>query len=333
MRSWSPGTATRIRAAVPTIGPVERALALRSLPLFRSLKAHEVALLAQQLRESALRPGRALHSAGERIEAVHLLTEGRLRQCRDGGPPSWIDAPHTIGLLELLAAEPARTTVIAETPVRALVIDRAALFDALEDQFSLVLQLRTALGGQIAERRAASGAYQLPRELSATLFGAVAPDQFDLVHSLLWLQQVAELRPLGVAVLAALLRNEGATPLRAGEQLFEAGSDPTRFVLLVAGTVRCTPPDAEPFRADPGDVLGRDAVLSGSPHPYSAIAETAGLAIGIDGRVFWDLAEDHFHVALAALSMSARRLLWLDERRAEADMPDGAPQSSATERL
>ncbi len=313
-------TAVR-RQWIPTVGPVERALALRSLPLFRGLQPREVSMLAQLLREDVVPPGQVLQSAGRRIDAVHLLTDGRVRLQRDGVAGVALEAPAALGLIELLAGEPAHLTAIADSDVNALTIDRGALLDVLEDQFSVVLHLRAALGRQIAARQAELGRYDLPRAGEPIAPATIASAPLDIVESLLWLEQVPELRALGVAVLAALLGQEPTVRFAAGEALLEAGTEASRLVVLVEGAVVCTPADgAAPFRAAHGDVLGCDAVLAGLVHPYSAVAETPGVAIPIDAQVFWDLAEDHFHVARAALAMSARRLLWLDEQQ-----PDGPP--------
>lgn len=311
---------------IPTVGPVERALALRSLPLFRGLPAREVSALAQLLREHVVPRGRLLQRAGSRVNALHLLTDGRVRLQRDDAPAEFLEAPEALGLLELLAGEPARLTAIADSNVTALVIDRGALLDVLEDQFQLVLHLRTALGRQIADRQAELGCYELPRGGTPIEPAANGSAPLDLVESLLWLEQVPELRALGVAALAELLGEEPTVRFAAAEQLFEAGAEATRLIVLVEGDVVCTAADGTaPFRASRGDVLGREAVLAGLAHPYSAVAETAGIAIPIDAQRFWDLAEDHFQVALAALSMSARRLLWLEEQQ-----PPGPDRGIAT---
>jgi CRP-like cAMP-binding protein len=320
---------TVMRPGIPTVGPVERALALRSLPLFRALPAREVSVLAQLLREQAIPRGRQLQSAGSRVSALHLLTDGRVRIERDGAPATSLEAPQALGLIELLAGAPARLTVTADTNVMALVIDRGALLDVLEDQFLLVLHLRDALGGELAARQADLGRYDLPRTEAVPMEpAAVGSTALDLVQALLWLEQIPELRALGVAVLAALLGEEPTTRFAAGELLLAAGTEATRFLVLVEGDVVCTAADgATSFRAGRGDALGRDAVLAGLAHPYSAVAETAGIAIPVDAQVFWDQAEDNFQVALAALSMSARRLLWLEEL--EPDRPHGGITAAA----
>lgn len=300
----------RRRVSPATIGPLERALALRALPPFRSVPARDVAALAQILHEEEVPHGAVLYEPGEPLDALWILTEGRLhRRAHDGGN-DWLEAPEALGLLELLADAPAQATVIAEDRVRALVIERSALLELLDDRFTLVLGLRAALGHEIVRLEAKTARYALP---GAPAGAAPLPcGSSDLVERLLVVRSIADLRPLGVAVLSALVRENRTLTFGRGEKLLAAGDEPTRFLVLCAGEVQCTPPSGGgAFRAGPGVLLGRDAVLSALPYAYNAVAVTPGQALAIDAQVFWDIAEDHSHVARAALAMSARRLLSL----------------------
>jgi CRP-like cAMP-binding protein len=298
-----------------TVGPMERALALRSLPLFRSLHGRELAMLAQLVREQVTPAGTVLHPAGEPVRAVHLLIEGRVGEEQDGRVVARREAPEAIGLVELLAGAPAHATATAETRITTLVIDRAALLDVLEEQFPLLLQLRAVLGREVAARQVELGRYDGPAPATTEELSRL-PDAPDLVDCLLCLRRAPELRSLGVAVLAALVRDERAIRLPAGERIFAAGEEARRFTVVAEGAVVCTPPEpAASFRAGPGDLIGHNAALTGLPYAYGAVTETPVATIGIDAQLFWDVAEDHFQVALTALSMCAARLLWLEGLR------------------
>jgi CRP-like cAMP-binding protein len=182
------------------------------------------------------------------------------------------------------------------------------------------------LGHEVAALETELQSYELPVSDRSAEAPPAMPDSFDLVQCLLCLQRAPELRGLGVAVLAALLRDHEPSRLEAGAELFAAGTEAERFFVLVHGEVDCTPAAAAGrFLARVGDVLGRDAALASLPYQYTAVAKTPAAAIGIDAQVFWDVAEDHFHVARAALSMCARRLLWLQNQRAERGMPATRP--------
>lgn len=322
--------APNVATSFPTVGPVERALALRSLPLFHALRSRQLAMLAQHTREFAAPRGSVLHRSGERVRTIYLLAEGRVNRRRGEHDLPPLEPPEAIGLLEVLADLPARVSAIADGDVSGLAIEGAALLDVLEDDFSLLLHLHTALGREVAARQTELGCYVPPATVASAAPLPALPESLDLVHWLLALQRAPELRGLGVGVLAALLRDRVEVRLAAGEALFTPDVDARRFFVLVDGEVECTPPHgAASFRARAGDVLGREAALSGTAYQFSAVAAAPVAAIGIDAQLFWDVAEDHFHVARSALALCARRLLWLDERGAGAAPPGGDTEALA----
>jgi CRP-like cAMP-binding protein len=324
------GRALRTREDPPTLGPLERVLALRTLPLFHGVRPRQLAALAQHMRECVMRRGTVLYGAGDAMRHAYLLTDGRVREQCDGSAGAVCEAPAALGLVHVLAGRPAQTPAVAETDVAALVIDASALFYVLEEHFSVVLHVHAMLAAEIAAAQTRLACYAPP---PADMGPAPMPtdsDEFDLVSCLLGLQRASELRGLGVAVLAALLRDHRQLRCAAGDELFAAGAHTSSFIVLARGEVRCTPSTSEGhFRAQPGDLLGRDAALAGLAHQYTAVAETPVAALAIDAQVFWDVAEDHFHVSRAALAMSAAHLLWLQDRCA-AGSTAAAPSAVAS---
>lgn len=315
-----------MRAVLPTIGPFERALALRSLPLLQGLKGAGVTVLAQLMREEYVRRGTVLYDAGEAVRAVTVLCEGRLRRERDGRAVDVIDAPAATGLVEVLAGATAAATTVAATNAVVLTIDGAALFDVLEEDFSLLLQIRGELGRQIAALQRELGAYEVP---SAAMPAGGTARPLDLVGRLLWLQHAPVLGEFGVAIHAALLQDQAELRLSPGECLFQRDAAADRCAVVVAGTLLCTPPDPHAaFRLGPGALVGLDATLGDAPYGCGVTAETAVVAIPIMASVLRDIAEDHFHVAVGTVSACARRLLELEAQQHVSSAPD--PSQPAT---
>jgi CRP-like cAMP-binding protein len=314
-----------MRAVLPTIGPLERALALQSLPLLRGLRGSGVAVLAQLMREEYVRRGTVLYRAGEPVRAVTVLSEGRIRRERDGRLVDEIDAPVATGLVEVLAGANAATTSTAATNAVVLMIDGSALLDVLEEDFPLLLQIRGELGRQIDALQRALGCYDVPAS-PAPGEAAAAARPLDLVGRLLWLQHAPVLGEFGVAVHAALLHHEPELRLAPGEVLCREGAEAARFAVVVGGALACTPPDPHgEFQVGAGAIVGIDAVLGATPYGYTATAETPVVAIPVQASVFWDIAEDHFHVAIGAVSACARRLLDLEGRRHADRSPSSEP--------
>jgi len=297
-------------ATLETLGPIERALVLRAVPLLSGMPAGQLTALAQLAVERGARAGEVLQAAGRGVRAMAVLLDGRVRLERDGRHVGQLEAPDTLGLLELLAEQPAPATIVAATPVALLAIDAAIWWDVLEEDLSLLVQLRHTLGRALAAADAAQGAYDLaaPPASGAGDPAAAAPPS-DLVDRLNCLHHVPMLRPFGVAVLAELLRDEDERRLAAGEALLRAGEAARELVIIADGAVDCRAPGAAPTRVGAGAVLGANAALCGLPHAYDAVVAAPGSAIAIDAARLWDVAEDHFHVARALLAQAALQAL------------------------
>jgi CRP-like cAMP-binding protein len=290
-----------------TIGPMERAVQLRALPLFDAMRTAQVVGLAQLAEERQLFAGGVLQERGRTVRALAVLLDGVVRVEREGAAPVQIEAPHPIGVLELLADQPSPTRLIAARPVSLLAIDASRWWDVLEEEFAIVVELRAALGRALAAHQTID---VVPGAAAAEADGPVSQDTVD---QLLRLHRVPLLRPFGVAVLDALVRGgQAECEYAAGASLFSAGDSAEQLLVVTHGEVSCGADGGAAQSAGPGAVLGANAALSGLAHGHDARAVVPTTAIAIDARRVWDLAEDHFHVARALLAHAARRLIALD---------------------
>jgi CRP-like cAMP-binding protein len=296
--------------APQTIGPVERALWLRSAPPFTGLRARLLAALAQLTHEDLVRAGRSVRPLGRVSRSVRFLMDGRLRAHVEGGATQVLEAPQVIGLTELLAGRDLRAGLTADTDVTILTVGGAQMIDLLEEEFTLVTQVRRGLGRALAAAQAARADWA--PEAAAAPPPAPHPDLDQFVDRMLALHNVPLLRRFGVAVLATLLRDEAACRLAAGDIIFRCGDAADRLVVIGDGRVVGTMPDGRTFGAGPGVLLGDNEALTALPYACTVAAETAATIIALDPRVIWDAAEDHFHVARALLGDCARRLLRLE---------------------
>jgi CRP-like cAMP-binding protein len=313
-----------------TIGPVERALWLRGVTPFTGLRARHLAALGQLMREEIVSAGQAVRPLGAPWDNVRLLAEGRLRASGEDGAEVVADAPQVIGLIEQLAGRELRARLVADSDVTILTIDRAAMLHLLEEEFSVVLQMRHALGHTLAAWQQARGDWT-PSAVPA-MPAAPSADLDRFVERMLVLHRAPMLRAFGVAVLAGLLRDEPAQRLAVGDTLFAAGAAAERMFVVAEGCVVGTAPDGASFRAESGCVLGENEALIGIPHAYTAVCATPAAVLALDPRAIWDAAEDHFHVARALLTACARHLLRLEQRVvAGFDAPTDASQESVQE--
>jgi CRP-like cAMP-binding protein len=122
----------------------ERVAFLAGCPALAGIPVHSIGQLAQGARGLSLRPGERLWSAGEPADSVVALVDGAV-EARAGRKRFAIAPGALAGLLESIAAEPRWYTAAARTPVRALAIDIASVFDAAEDDSETAAHLLAAL--------------------------------------------------------------------------------------------------------------------------------------------------------------------------------------------
>ena len=311
-----------MKYGLPGIGPLERALHLRSLTIFRDLGTEELAACAQLTQERYLRRHEVLYREGQPIRALYLLIDGSVRLEHQGRHLRHLEAAADLGLIELLAGQPHRFRAVADSNAVALVIEGAALMDLVEEHFALFLQIRHALGVEVAQQQHALGSFHM---LSAPPVPAVAAPSApgngvdasrqpssDLAEVLLALQRTTVLRDVGLAHLAALTSEDQQLCLKPGEALWTRGADPTFMVLVTDGVVSCVPERTDlTFRAGVGTLLGVDAAFGGTPYAYDATAETSVTCRVMQTQMLLDLAEDHFDLAERVLAHSAGELLRL----------------------
>jgi CRP-like cAMP-binding protein len=298
---------------LPVVGPLERALHLRSFRELRNQSPQDLVLLAQLLREQWVRRGTELLAKGRRVPALHFLVEGRAGREQDGSVVRRVATPEAVGLLELLSGAESRTRYVAETNLLVLEADAAEFIDLLEENGSVVSGLRLALGRQIFDRQRELGVAALePRDAAAS--GPPLGASFGLVERLIWTSRSPVLAGFGVGVLADLVRDEREVHLRQGEILWKAESEGSSLALVVDGTMSIRDRSGGSVRIGAGSVVGAEAVFGGAPHAYTATVETPAVIIRIDAQALLDAAEDHFEVASQMLAFSARTLLGLRDR-------------------
>ncbi len=113
---------------------LSRAKLLRGVPLFADLDAHQIQLIAAEMREESFEPGEEFIRQGEVGETFYVIESGRAQTVvrQDGverlvaerGPGEFV------GEIALLMQVPRTASVRAVTPVRTLVLEREA-FDRL----------------------------------------------------------------------------------------------------------------------------------------------------------------------------------------------------------
>ncbi|HMB68173.1 MAG TPA: cyclic nucleotide-binding domain-containing protein [bacterium] len=305
------------------VGPMERALFLKSLGPMGDLSPSDIAVFAEHARERHFRAGDVITRAGEPVDCYHMIVEGQV-QARGA---EYVDGMERgprdpLGFLSMLARREDLEAVAAE-PTVTLELEDDVLYDILEDSFEIAVSLIRRLAGMTLEvrKQIPSGAYLAP------LDGVLTPPgrPLDLVERILLVRRPGS--PFAGASLDAvttLARNTPEVNYRQGQTIWKSGDRSDHALILIAGSVSCTTQwGFSRFRAGPGYPLGNLERFSGDPRWYSAVAETDVVALRTDTEAFLDLLEDHFDMAMSFIRSMAERVIGIREETAAAERGTG----------
>lgn len=137
---------------------IEKALALRSAPLFSAVPTESLLPIAVHSREVALEVDEALFRAGDFGDALYVVLSGEVEVVsEDGERLALLGAGECVGEMAALDWEPRSATVHAETSTRLLRVDRTDLLDLLADHPPLVMTLARVLARRIRASGAGAG--------------------------------------------------------------------------------------------------------------------------------------------------------------------------------
>jgi hypothetical protein len=142
------------RLAAGEATPVDRLLALQTIPAFARLSAEELLHLAGAARRVAFDPARPVALPADPPRLL-LVLDGELAVEVDGQPARSAKAGHAVGVYETLAGVPLGRTVRAVRAGAALGVAHDDLVDLLGERPELVRQLFRAVFGRRDETAAA----------------------------------------------------------------------------------------------------------------------------------------------------------------------------------
>lgn len=134
----------------PAVSPVDARL-LRQVPLFASLPAADLELLARSLQARRLSRGEALVHQGEVLPMLGVLVQGRARvmvedrRRRRAVLLSTLMPGDAIGEMSMIDGQPHSATVRAETPCEVWLLERAALEACLSRSNAMIYALMCTL--------------------------------------------------------------------------------------------------------------------------------------------------------------------------------------------
>lgn len=136
-------------------GRSEKVRALQQVPLFRACSKRELTLLARIVDEASFPAGHVLIKRGDFGKEFLLLLEGTVTVEPQTGKRVKMGPGDFFGEMSLLDGEPRSATVIAEAPVRLLVMGQREFFTLVADVPSVARKLLVELSRRV---RRAEGA-------------------------------------------------------------------------------------------------------------------------------------------------------------------------------
>ena len=124
---------------------------LRNVPLFSKLGNRELAEIEKLSTELSFSPGRELITEGQMASEFFVLVEGHASVTKGGEKIATLGPGDMIGELALLQERPRNATVVTDDDVVALVIDRLAFSQLLDDIPSLTRAVLEAVAHRLAE--------------------------------------------------------------------------------------------------------------------------------------------------------------------------------------
>jgi CRP-like cAMP-binding protein len=291
-----------MRADVVNVEPLERLHCLERVPLFAGLSAARLAVLAQSAEERFFAKNAVLLRAGQPVEEVHFVVEGRVGLRRGGEPPVVLAEGEGAGLLGMLGRIDADAQAVALSETLTLALGSATLVDMLEDDFAILHHLIRSLSGLLVDAHAPALDHEPPAALHA--FGA----ELDLVARIFALRPALLFARDNIPLLSTLARVATDVRRADGEAIWAHG-DVDRWMLVVArGSVACTTDAGDTRAFGPGSCLGPFEAIAGVPRRHAAHADGALLALQIDAEHLIDVLEDDTEAGMAFMSVLARQL-------------------------
>jgi CRP/FNR family transcriptional regulator, cyclic AMP receptor protein len=134
--------------------PVPTALeSLAAIPLFANLSSRQLRKLARSATEDSYDAGSLIVQEGGRTETLFVILEGRARFERDGRKVGTRGAGDFFGEISMIDGRRRAASVIAETPMRCLVLYHDSLRKIAMEDPRVAWSLLQSLAGRVREDR------------------------------------------------------------------------------------------------------------------------------------------------------------------------------------
>lgn len=134
-----------------TLSTVEKVLFLKSIDLFAGTAIEDLGRIAAVMEDTWFRAGETIFRAGDLVDAIYFVVQGRVAVARDGKPIREVGEKQPFAVVAALDQKPAAHTVAAIDAVRALKLNTQDFHDMLAVDYDLVRAVFRSLCHMIRE--------------------------------------------------------------------------------------------------------------------------------------------------------------------------------------
>lgn len=295
--------------SVAFVGPLERVLSLRALPMLHKLSADELAVIAQHTSERMFPKGTPLIDGSSAKPAAYVVVDGCVRVQRRGEVEE-VGPGDSVGFVDLLAKSRRGISAQAVVDTQVLELDWDAQLDVCEQYFSIYLGYVQALCQRyIAELSPFTKHTETRDGLEP---GATPGRNLNIVERAEVFRRSEIFARCSPDAIWELTRHVSEVRFEDSQRIWNRGERADSFMVVASGYIRCVDESESEVYVRTSQSLGMLETMTSTPRWYDAVAGSSVTALRIDGEAFLDILEDHFDMAMEYASAIARGVLAAD---------------------
>ena len=285
----------------------DRLLALRSLDVFANLSVSSLNRLAETVQMRTFKEGDVLLVEGRPPPCVHILLQGRVRVERSGRLVAVVERGRGVGVLSILGRDEQGISAVALEQTTSFEISSTAFLAAYEHDFLLVRNALKLSAMSIINSR--QGLPADPNNPPHVDLGVFREEPRTVVERMIEIRSGPLFQNCNIDAVIELARRGREMRLRAGETLWDLGSDPSYTVRADYGQIRCVNASGQSVDVGFDFTLGVMDSFAGQPRAYSATAVTDLVLFRIERDIMLAVLEGHFRLAMDIVAVLTEPLL------------------------
>ncbi len=281
------------------IGPMDRILYLRSLPMFGRRSFEFLARLADHLEERHFRQGQVVAPADRPVDSVYFIVSGQVRTTYKGSTIAVVQPPYGLGFAAALSRVADSYEAIAEVDTQTLRLDRDVFLNLMEDDFSFTLATIRWVTGDVLRARDQLPPKDSDEEEDSAHLPSYPGQPLNLVERLVWMVRSSSVfANSNIDSVMAICRRQSERRWQDGERLWSKGDLAPFGLSILKGAVHCWgDEDQREFTGGVGFGVGYLDGLAGNGRYLNARAQGELIALVDDIETLVDVFEDNFSLA------------------------------------